>query len=343
MTVNVDEFLTKKVSYQEKVWSLPSDKPLVRQVLCDIRDGRYAEQIGLLRDLISREERDQYCVDKKNLPSVTFSGTFNRKRQIEELIKYNDLLVLDVDHLSKDMVKAASKTLREDAHVLSCWLSPSEEGLKGLVALTFSEELRKLDIVVRHRAAFVLVSDYFKEAHDISLDKSGSDITRLCFLSSDPDLHLQTNVVPFKISEIPESMQRQRCRSAGSPPRSGSIGSDKIRRHLLHRTEGKNKPNDRFVMKSIIKYLTKRELRITINRDRWIRVGYAIATSFTYDVGKEYYLRLCRLDGDDHDEDGSIRLLESCYYDNRGMITMGTILHYAQESGYRYRGDRDQY
>ena len=88
-------------------------------------------------------------------------------------------------------------------------------------------------------------------------------------------------------------------------------------------------------MGSIVTYLKKRRISITATYDRWVRVAFAIADTFTYDIGKNYYLDLCRLDGDDHDEDGSIRLLESCYHSTRGRITFGTIRHYAQEYGYK--------
>jgi hypothetical protein len=91
-------------------------------------------------------------------------------------------------------------------------------------------------------------------------------------------------------------------------------------------------------MGSIVTYLTKRQISITASYDRWVRVALAIADTFTYDVGKKYYLDLCRLDGGAHDEDGSIRLLESCYNNSHGKITFGTIRHFAQ--GHGYKNDR---
>ena len=333
--VTVDELLARRVSYQRNAWSLPSDERSVQQVLSDIRDGSYAARVQHLRDLISRGERDQYSVDKKRLPRVTFSGTFNGRRQIPKLKEYNDLVVLDVDHLTKADLMAASSALRKDVHVLACWLSPSEEGLKVLVGLSFSEEHADLDVAVRHRGAFAQLASYFKRTYDVSLDRSGSDITRLCFLSSDPRLHLRYDAAPFTVGEIHEPPRTQESGSAARCPESDSTGPDAAGRHLLNRTEGKNEARDRRAMRSIIKYLKKRRLSITASYDLWVRVAFAIANTFTYDVGKGYFLRLCRLDGDAHDEEGSIGLLESCYYSSRGQITFGTIRHYAQERGYK--------
>lgn len=332
---SADELLTRKVSYHEAAWSLPSAELSVQAVLSDIRYGRLASQIHHLRGLLSRGERDRYCVDKKRLPGVTFSGTFVGKRQLQALKDYNDLLVLDVDHLAGSDLGFACSVFREDVHVLASWKSPSAEGLKGLVGLSFSAEHEDLGAADRHRGAFVQVSSYFKETYGIALDNSGSDITRLCFLSSDPDLHIRATAVPFTVSKIPgqRSPQPHRALKLTKTPR--STVSNAGRGHALYQTEGKNRSHERAVMGSIIKYLEKRNISITSSYDRWVKVAFTIAGAFTYEVGSVYFLRLCRLDGDGHDEQGSIRLLEACYDSGRGEITLGTIYRYAQESGYR--------
>ena len=62
---------------------------------------------------------------------------------------------------------------RNDVHVLAFWMSPSEEGLKGLVVLSFSERCAHLDVAARHRGAFEQVSSYFEHTHGVFLDQSG--------------------------------------------------------------------------------------------------------------------------------------------------------------------------
>ena len=51
---------------------------------------------------------DQYSIDKKRLPGVTFGGTFNGKRQLQELKEYNDLLVIDIDHMNEAQITAVT-------------------------------------------------------------------------------------------------------------------------------------------------------------------------------------------------------------------------------------------
>jgi hypothetical protein len=345
MVAAVDELLAKRVSFQGNVWSPPSEEPSVQQVLDDIRLGRYHPKVRYLRGLISRGDWDRYSVEKTHLPGVTFSGTFGEKRQVQQLKKYNDLVVLDIDHLSKEGLLAASTNLRQDNHVLACWVSPSEAGLKGLVGLSFPQGERDGDAVTRHRAAFAQLSSYFKGEYGISLDQSGSDITRLCFLSSDPNLHFRADAACFAVAEIPAPAEPVGLRSAAPRGECGSPRLDRAGTNSLNRTEGKNRSRDRDVVGAIVRYLEKRTHSITATHERWVRVALAIADTFTYDVGKRYFLRLCRLDGAGHDEDGSIRLLESWYYSSRGQITLGTIRRYAKEAGYdtRRRCDRGQH
>ena len=144
------------------------------------------------------------------------------------------------------------------------------------------------------------------------------------------------------VSEIPESMKRRPTRSVRQGEAEDTSRGNASRRCLLYRTEGKNTPRDRAVIRSILRYLEKRQISITESYDQWVRVAFAVANTFTYDVGKTCFLRLCRLDGDAHDENGSVRLLETCYCDSRGEVSLGTILHFAQEAGYnRQRNDGD--
>lgn len=337
----MDGLLDRRVSFQENVWAPPSREPTVKRVLDDIRRGTYAAQVQRLRQLISQGERDEYRVKKNHLPAVTFSGTFSPKRQLQDLKQYNDLLVLDIDHVSHDELRATSNHLRRDAHVIACWLSPSEEGVKGLVGLSYPETGRETDASTRHKAAFAQLSGYFNREYGISLDQSGSDITRLCFVSSDPDLHLRDDATCFAITEL-APVEPDTSRIAPSCGRDCAIRPDIAGLNSLTRTEGKNRDRDRSTVTGIINYLEKRRLSITATHDKWVKVAFAIAATFTYNIGLKYFLRLCRLDGDAHDEEGSIRLLESCYHSNRGGITLGTISHYAQEAGYKRRELRDR-
>ena len=119
MVDSVDELLARKVSYQANAWAAPTDEQSVQKVLHDIRCGTYATHVQYLRDLVSRGERDRYAIEKKRLPGVTFSGIFDGRRLIPppppppKLKEYTELLVLDIDHLSRHDVAKTSTALPE--------------------------------------------------------------------------------------------------------------------------------------------------------------------------------------------------------------------------------------
>lgn len=342
-SISSEELLGREVSFQDSAFGTPSKECRLGEVLNDIRNGTYAAQVQHLRDLLASGNREQYSVDKRRLPGVTFSGTFHLQRRIVDLKEYNSTVVLDIDHVSGPDLIAVIEKLRSDPHVFASWVSPSEEGVKGLVPLSFADPLRSVEAHILHRAAFLCLSDYFSQAYGLSLDRSGSDVTRLCFLSSDPDLFLRDAVMPFAIDSVPGPFLAKRSGGRAYTANNAAAKPEDVKRCLCE-TEGKNSPRDRRTIASIIKFLEKRQLSITGSYDKWVHVALAIAGAFTYDIGKKYFLRLCRLDQSAHDEDASIRLLESCYLTGRREISLGTVWHYAEEVGYKCKEcDEGQY
>ena len=112
----------------------------------------------------------------------------------------------------------------------------------------------------------------------------------------------------------------------------------KVPKNRFLNPKGKNLPQNRNTMKSITKYLSKRHLSITPDYEKWYRVAYAVANTFTFDIGEKYYLTLCRLDGALHDEEQSKYLLYYSYENSKGEITFSTIVYLAKQLGYKDKG-----
>ena len=113
--------------------------------------------------------------EKKKLPVVCFSGEFS-ERADEALFEHSGFIVLDFDHINVEQAKTALAT---DAYVYSVWVSPSGDGLKALVRITNPE---------RHRDHFRALVTYFQKQYTLEVDESGSNESRACFESHDPDL-----------------------------------------------------------------------------------------------------------------------------------------------------------
>ncbi len=126
---------------------------------------------------------------KCNLPGILFSGTFS-KRKAEALQTHSGLLALDFDHLGQTL-PGIKETLRTDPHVLATFISPSGDGLKVLVAIIATDE-------ATHKACYAAAEQYFRDEYGLTTDPSGKDVSRLCFVSYDPDLFIRNGAAdPF--------------------------------------------------------------------------------------------------------------------------------------------------
>ena len=136
---------------------------------------------------------------KKKLPVVCFSGEF-ASRSDDALFEHSGILVLDFDHVDVAQAKSALAT---DAHVFSCWVSPSGDGLKALVRVTNPE---------RHRDHFRALRTYFRKQYDLEVDESGINESRACFESYDPDLIINPDAKKFGAFATERSEQVQEAK-----------------------------------------------------------------------------------------------------------------------------------
>ncbi len=161
------------------------------EVLHDIKTGKYINVITYLRKSLAENKMEAYERAKKSLPAFTPSATFKGGRKPEYLTAYNPLLVLDIDKLSKEQLQKAKALAKEEPYTFSCFTSPSGNGLKILVKVNSSQE--------NHKEAFLILQKYYEELLQLPIDKSGKDITRLCFVSYDTDLYLNENAEIYPV------------------------------------------------------------------------------------------------------------------------------------------------
>ncbi len=328
---DIENILNYKVSFQKTAFAPLSHELLIKDVLRGIKEERLDYIVADLRKMLTEGNLDAYGQHKKKLPGVTFSGTFDNKRRRNDLKKYNQIIVLDIDKLSDTELDRDKEILKEDPYVISFWESPSKKGLKGLIYLDFEIEITDVDLF--HRIGFKKLVDYFQNNYAIELDESGSDTTRLCFLSSDSSIEIKNEVRFFSVTASDIEMYSGTIKQSSSK-------KEKVERRInkkdaLLNANGKNLPQNRLTIKSILKFLTKRNLSITKSYENWYRVAFAIANSFTHDIGEGYFLKLCQQDKEKYNEIECKNLLINCYETTNSEIKFSTIFHYAQELGYK--------
>lgn len=162
------------------------DSPNYRSVdyaLDRIKSGKSKAKIEEIRSLIDKERQDKL---KLNLPSVCFSGKF-KSRTDEGLEEHSGFICLDFDNVG-DLRDFQTEIISQD-FVYACWVSPRGNGLKALV---------KIADPSKHREHFQALLDIFPTA-----DKSGINVSRVCYESYDPDLYLNPKAKKFtKIKQV---------------------------------------------------------------------------------------------------------------------------------------------
>ena len=118
---------------------------------------------------------------KLNLPSICFSGKFGVDRKDEQLVEHSGFLVLDFDDIA-DLRDKQTEIIQKD-FVYACWVSPSGNGLKALVKIADGK---------KHREHFQSLQEIFPE-----IDRSGINVSRVCYESFDPDIYVNEKAVVF--------------------------------------------------------------------------------------------------------------------------------------------------
>ncbi len=158
-------------------------------ILKHIKNGRWQTQVNEIRDLINRNENEKANVMKKTLPAFTPSGTFNERRKKEYIDSYSGILHLDYDKVED--VESLKESIIKIPFTYSAFISPSGKGLKVIV--NTDAELES------HTDAFNTLRSYYDGIVGLESDRAVKDVTRLCFVSYDPELYINESSKIFTI------------------------------------------------------------------------------------------------------------------------------------------------
>ena len=173
-------------------------------ILEEIRTGKYKHAIVYLRKSLAEKKEEAYNKAKKSLPAFTPSGKFVGGRKLEFLTDYSSCIILDIDKLSAADLQNAKHLANQSEFTYASFISPSGNGLKILVKIAS----RKAE----HKETFLLVQEHYEKLLKLEIDKSGKDITRLCFYSWDENLYLNENASTF-VTTIDNQSESSRAQS----------------------------------------------------------------------------------------------------------------------------------
>ena len=371
-TYAVMEMLRCKVSLFSSVFSRDAKCYSLGSVLKRFASSRYAKTIREARGYLRDGDEEMYKACKSMLPVVAFCGVFKDGHSKANLVRYNNIVIIDIDHLSDEKLPSVARQLQQDEYIFAYWKSPSEHGLKALVRISEVPDQKHID--EHHRQAFRQLTDRFRTQYSIDIDQSGSDYSRLCYACWDVDLAIKEKAKIFEVEKHPPAplkggrvetepkggrvetelkggrveTEPKGGRVEAEPtggrveaePKGGRVETEpKGERVEADKKESTHKSHDRqsdiATVRDIIRYLRITGRSITNEYENWVRVAYAIAATFTPKRGEPFFLLLSQQDADKFDPDACRKLLDYCYDHNNGQVSIGTIVYLAQKEGYR--------
>jgi hypothetical protein len=169
----------------------------IATILEEIRTGKYKPGIVYLRKSLAEKKEEAYNKAKKSLPAFTPSGKFIGGRKLEFLADYSSCIILDIDKLTASELQNAKNIAAQSEFTYACFISPSGNGLKILIKIDTPK--------TEHKETFLKVQAHYESILKLEIDKSGKDLTRLCFYSWDENLYLNENASVFA-SETKEAV-----------------------------------------------------------------------------------------------------------------------------------------
>jgi len=199
------------LSWVESATETETKDCTLKQVIAAIRSDIFAKQMAAIRCEPDKDKRSDL---KKDLPAVIFSGRFS-KRSKKDIVEHSGLICLDFDNVPDP--QATKDLISPDEYVVACFISPSGNGLKVLLKVPPPTE----EIADWHEHIFRQAADYFA-AYDLPADKSGKDVSRLCFLSHDPNLYFNPDA--YELPIIPPEIAQE---TRSSVPKTGDRIGDR--------------------------------------------------------------------------------------------------------------------
>jgi|TARA_R100000084_G_scaffold109145_2_gene74223 hypothetical protein len=176
----------------------------VEEILERIKNGASRDLVKSIRLESNKSERQEL---KKHLPAICFSGKFT-KRNDSSLLEHSGLICLDFDgYTKKKDLLGAKQGFSENNYVYSVFLSPSGNGLKVLVKIPKDEE--------NHTNYFNSLKTYFNSEY---FDKTCKNVSRVCYESYDPLIHINEKASTWDKIEEPEYKEVVRHRDVATIP-----------------------------------------------------------------------------------------------------------------------------
>lgn len=236
--------------------------------------NKFKGKIEQLRSIEDKEEQKEF---KKTLPNFTLSAVFNVTRNNKNVIKYTNLICVDIDKQDNSMdMNTIGETLKRIDNIAYYARSCRGNGYFAIIPIAQGERLK----------------DHFKALQEdfltlgIVLDKSCSDVTRVRYVTFDENYYINPNPVIYTrmITETTsKSKQNNTSKTSNKTIRDTVID--------VNRNNIKLSESDLKTLQDTVNRCDEYKFNILEDRENWFQVGTALANELG-EQGRDYFHRL---------------------------------------------------
>ena len=229
-------------------------------------------------------------VEKVSIPGVTPSGTFSH-RAAGNIIHHSGIIALDFDAKDNEDFPAD-----EIATSRFCWaMHRSVSGFGWVVYVKIDPE--------RHLDAFLALEKHFANEYKVVADPSCKDVSRLRFVSYDPDLYLNTQAAVWK-KYLPKKTVMPRGK------------------YYVHTN------ND---IEHVINQIRAKGIDLTNEYHDWLKIGMGIASAYG-ENGREYFHQISSVSSK-YNQQECDRKYTNFTKTNNGSVSIASFFWLAQLAG----------
>ncbi len=260
---------------------------------------------------------------KTKLPAFIPAGEFSY-RDNKSLTRYHGRIVIDIDKINNPEELRAKIASFMEPSVIFAFLSPSGNGLKVIHRLDLPELTSIEDTVDFHKQAFNSLVSYYQKKYQITqIDKSGSDIARVCYYAHDPYVYYNPDAVGWKIDYTRKGNTLK------------PLLNSRIEGYYTRFMNDDENTNIKLV-KNIIHWCANENISLLDHYHDWLRVMFALKNTFSDEnQGLDLFLQLSAF-SNKFNRDECIKKWQGNPPNSASKkSTMGTIVYMAKLSGWR--------
>jgi hypothetical protein len=213
-----------------------------------------------------RAEKDktkQGILKAKTLLTVSFSCNLKERHQktplTEKFIEHTGYLILDIDNLALEIIENLKESISENPLTNAVWITCRGKGLAVLVKCSQLKAFGGLEIEHEHKTAIKELISLYEKEFGVPIDPL-LDVTRLRFISYDPDLIVNESSKEFEYTKVKKEKAKSKIQNLNG--------------NLDVSTDTKKQICD------LARYCVKEKVAILDSHDKRYKGGYILANIF---------------------------------------------------------------